>query len=71
MALIYKPNSEPMKEINRLINEARISSNGALKIIIQILHKLIKLTKSRRCKSDLATYPEKKENIWMQKEDII
>jgi hypothetical protein len=24
MATIYKPNSEPMKEINRLINEARI-----------------------------------------------
>jgi hypothetical protein len=23
MATIYKPNSEPMKEINRLINEAK------------------------------------------------
>ena len=30
MALIYTPNSEPMREINRLINEARNNSSGSL-----------------------------------------
>ncbi|MCB4234305.1 hypothetical protein LDL59_02065 [Kaistella anthropi] len=30
MALIYTPNSEPMREINRLINEARGNSNGSI-----------------------------------------
>ena len=61
LALIYTPNSEPMREINRLINEARTNSNGSLRTyynnylgeLSQIDRQLAQVT------SGLVSYPAK------------
>ena len=73
MASIYKPSSEPMREINRLIDEARMGSSNSLRgYYSRYYDEINKIDRDiSGANSDLASYPEKKEDIWMQKEVII
>ena len=61
MALIYTPNSEPMREINRLINEARNNSSGTVSgYYNNYLNEIAKIDgEITRANSDLMTYPQK------------
>ena len=61
MALIYKPNSEPMVEINKLIRDAYTNSNGILGSYYSgYLEEIGKIkTKVGEMNSDLNSYPEK------------
>lgn len=73
MASIYKSSSEPMREINRLIDEARMGSSNSLRgYYSRYYDEINKIDRDiSGANSDLASYPEKKEDIWMQREDII
>ena len=61
LALIYTPNSEPIREINRLIGEARGNSTGSLKnYYTNYVNELSKIDQQIAGESvDLVTYPEK------------
>lgn len=61
MALIYTPNSEPMKEIDRLINEAKMNSSGSLRNYYTGYYSEINKINQEvaNANSDLASYPEK------------
>ena len=61
LASIYTPNSEPMREINRLINEARNNSHGNLKKYYSIYHdELAKLNQQiSMAENSLTGLPEK------------
>ncbi len=61
MATIYKPSSEPMKEINRLINEARMGSSGSLRnYYTKYYDEISKIDRAvADANLDLASYPEK------------
>lgn len=58
---IYTPNSEPIKEINRLIGEAKANSSGSLRNVHTVyITELSKIDKQIvEASSDLTTYPEK------------
>jgi len=61
LALIYTPNSEPMREINRLINEARGNSTGSIRNYYNTyLNEISKIDRQIADESvDLVAYPEK------------
>ena len=61
MALIYTPSSEPMREINRLINEARTNSTGSLgNYYNTYVNEISKIDREiARANVDLVSYPEK------------
>ena len=61
LAQIYTPNSEPMREINRLINEAKYSSQGGLKKYFQGYYDRLSQLDSQIGKIDqeLVSLPEK------------
>ncbi len=61
LATIYKPASEPMKEINRMINEAKNSSFNSLKNYYNKYYDEINKIdqKVADANSDLQSYPEK------------
>ena len=61
LALIYTPSSEPMREINRLINEARNNSTGSLgNYYNTYVNEISKIDREiARANIDLVTYPEK------------
>src|SRR5690606_26023632 len=61
MASIYKPSSEPMREINRLIDEARMGSSNSLRGYYNRYYEEInKIDRDiSGANSDLASYPEK------------
>ncbi|WP_373781404.1 polysaccharide biosynthesis tyrosine autokinase, partial [Kaistella sp.] len=61
LALIYTPSSEPMREINRLINEARTNSTGSLgNYYNTYVNEISKIDREiARANIDLVTYPEK------------
>jgi len=61
MATIYTPNSEPMKEISRLINEAKLSSTGSLRNYYNGFYNEINRINKEvgDANKDLAGYPEK------------
>ena len=61
LASIYTPNSEPMKEINRLISEAKQNSTGSLRNIYTVYtDQLNKIDRQvAEANSELSTYPEK------------
>ncbi|PZU21651.1 MAG: gliding motility protein, partial [Chryseobacterium sp.] len=61
MASIYKPNSEPMIEINRLINEAKFGSANSLRsYYTRYYDEINKIDREvADANSDLVAYPEK------------
>ena len=61
LAQIYTPNSEPMREINRLINEAKYASQGGLKKYFQGYYDRLSQLDSQIGKIDqeLVSLPEK------------
>lgn len=68
LALIYTPNSEPMREINRLINEARGNSTGSIRNYYNTyLNEMAKIDRQIADESvDLVAYPEKERKYSMQ-----
>ena len=61
LASIYTPNSEPIKEINRLISEAKANSSGSLRNVHTVYTtELNKIDQQiADASTDLTTYPEK------------
>ncbi|STD14679.1 Capsular polysaccharide biosynthesis protein [Chryseobacterium carnipullorum] len=61
MAMIYKPNSEPIREINRLIDEAKAGSSGSLRNYYTKYYDEINKIDQQVAEAniDLNSYPEK------------
>jgi uncharacterized protein involved in exopolysaccharide biosynthesis len=72
MAQIYTPNSEPMREINRLINEAKYTSQDGLRKYFQGYNNKLSDLDAQIGKIDkeLVTLPEKQRIFLMHKEVI-
>ncbi|WP_449400346.1 hypothetical protein [Chryseobacterium wanjuense] len=73
MATIYTPNSEPMKEIDRLINEAKMGSTGSLRTYYNTYYNEINRINNEvaNANSDLDSYPEKQRKYLDAERGII